>query len=303
MPIPCDRLLRQRGCEIHPIVNKQKNFMRLTLDRTQRIWLQLAPVAAIAVFAPNPASAATLATSEAKVNLYNFSHQPFEVSALIDHRTKVTGPDGQVTTGATANAQFLNDSPFPSATSLSASGASGDGTGYTGFAQSSAKVTGYNFAIGAGETFAFNFDAYLALSTQIDQPGAESATATGAILFQLFDSTDLDHPLNVFSFFGNLNTPGKGDFLRKVNDRHVTFSDITFDQSFGGNDESATASVQGSFSRSFRQARNLTLIEAQANQVTVKAPEPVNTPSLLFGGVALLTKLITKRRQPMAPAE
>jgi hypothetical protein len=295
--------------------------MGLTLDRVQRCLVLLAPLVAIAVAAPNPVSAATFAISEANVKLDQFSHQPAEVDALVDKESSITGSatvgtaaqaqfvNGSLppaTAGIDAQAKFVNDSLLPSAQNLSVSGAIGDGIAHTGMARSFAQVMGRNFEVGAGEIFAFNFDANLALSTKIDQPGYEAATANGLIQFELFDSTDDANPilLDFFAFFGDLNTPGTDDELDQVVSNYVMVvpNQRTFLRSFGGNEESAKASVQGTFARQFERATRLTLVETKENKVTVTAPEPISTPSVLFGGVAMMTKLMTKRRKQATKA-
>lgn len=53
-----------------------------------------------------------------------------------------------------------------------------------------AEVIGYNFLIGDGETFSFDFQGFLDLETSIDELQTESASAAGTLSLELYDSTN-----------------------------------------------------------------------------------------------------------------
>jgi hypothetical protein len=269
----------------------QKDSMELKLNRLQRLLLLLTPVIAISVNAPNPAQAATSASAEASVYLFDFSHNPFDVGAVTDKQTSIYAPDGQALAGAAAIAVFENDPDSPYAENKSLSQADGDGIVYHATADSFAGIVGYNFKVNAGEKFSFKFKTDLALKTAIDAPNLEVANASGNILFQLFDSTDKDNliPLDEFSIFGFLNSLNDDDDLKVNDSKHVKFNPkkTSIKTAFGGEQESAIASTQGIFSREFKRSRTLTLYETKATKVAVRSvPEAGNVPSLLLAAVS-----------------
>ena len=240
--------------------------------------------------AASPSLAATIAFSKATEEIDNFSHNPLDVSTLTDTYTNTIATSGQVIAEADAEADFLtNPSKPPYAYSSSFSTANGEGSNYSGVAQSLAEVIGYNFLVGNGETFSLDFKAILDLETSIDNPASEGASADGNLSLQLYDSTNRDNwiYLDSFTLSGNLTTLGDGDSLDYYKSASITFnpSGSSFDNSFGGTQEFADASVQGSFSRTFDSSTYLTLVEVKTNQATVQVPEPSSTLGLLFFGL------------------
>lgn len=167
------------------------------------------------------------------------------------------------------------------------------GSEYSGLAQSTAAIIGYNFLIDKGETFSFNFKAALNLETSIDNPQFESATATGNISFKLYESSNPNNWINLDSFTlsGNLATMSSNDSLNYEISNSFTLnpSKTALETSFGEQQETAKASTQGIFSRTFDVLSNLTLVEAKTNQAEVNAnrgsvsvPEPSNILGLLL---------------------
>ncbi|KAM3093788.1 hypothetical protein ACKFKF_28765 [Phormidesmis sp. 146-12] len=280
--------------------------MELKRNNTQRLLLLLVPLAVTSI-APNPANAKSTAFSEAQVKLFDFSHNPLEVLAAIDSKTVISATNGKATAIATPKALFLNGSK-PRAENSSLSQAAGDGIAYQGIAQSFAGVIGYDFEIAAGEEFSFKFDTLLKLATLTDNPLKETARASGNIKFQLLDVSyeDTFIPLNEFSIFGALNTPGKGDLLNATGYQNIEFDPdkTSVARSFGGNKESAIAKTQGTFSRFFSQKTRLMLIEEKENQAIVQAvPEPMGTVALLVTSVSMMVGGVLKRKKTQSGVE
>ena len=263
------------------------------LGFAKRFLLLVTPLvtsSAIAQFAvgiaASPSLAATLASSEASFNIDNFSHNPLDVFTLADTDTSTITTSAQVTAEADAFATFINNpSESPYASNSSFSRANGEGSNYyLGQAQSLAGVIGYNFLVGDGETFSFDFDGFLRLETSIDNLKSESANAAGELSFNLYDSTDSNNMmfLDSFTISSNLTTPGDGDFLDSQVSNNITLTSDSEPTSFGGTQESASALVEGQFSRYFANSTDLTLIEVKTNEASVTVPEPSSTLGLLL---------------------
>ena len=259
--------------------------------------LCLTPLVAGSVLAASPSLAATLASSEARVNIGNFSHNPFDVSAISGTNTFTITTKGTVTANANADAVFPVNPSLPEhpAFNISLSHANGDGFNYFGLAQSNAALIGYNFLVEGNNNFSFDFQAFLDLQTSIDDSSFERANADGGVSFQLYDTTDSNNwlLLDTFSLDGRIATLGNGDFIHYQSSDSVTVNPnyTSFERSFGGIQESAHASVLGKYSRNFSRFTSLTLIEAKANQVAVEAkvPEPSSLMGLLLfvlGGIS-----------------
>lgn len=263
--------------------------MEINQGATKRLFLFVTPLLTGWCVATSPTLAATLASSEARVNLENFSHNPIGVETFTNTDTQAIATTGQVTADADANALFITDGlDLPTqASNTSFSTAQGEGSRYFGRAQSLAAVIGYNFMVGANQTFSFDFAAFLGLQTSIDSPKFEQADADGEISLQLFDSTDSNNwrPLDFLTVSGKLTSPGGGDFLDAHRSASITFNPnkTSLARSFGGNKELATASVEGKFSRTFDSLTYLTLVEAKTNRAIVQTvPESSNLVALLF---------------------
>lgn len=238
-----------------------------------------------------PSLAATLGNSEAKLKIDDFSHDPSDVLILAETYSNAVGSNGLVVAEAD-NALLVGNDPFFTK-NTSFSRANGDGSEYSGLAQSTAAIIGYNFLIDKGETFSFNFKAALNLETSIDNPQFESATAAGNISFKLYETSNPDNwiYLDYFTLSGNLATMSSNDSLNYEISNNFTLnsSKTALETSFGEQKETAKASTQGIFSRNFDVLTNLTLVEAKTNQAEVNAnrgsvsvPEPSNILGLLL---------------------
>ena len=250
-----------------------------------------------------PSLAATLGNSEATVKINDFSHDPSDVLILAQTYSNAVASNGSVVAEAD-NALTVGNDPF-FAKNISFSRTNGDGSEYSGLAQSTAAIIGYNFLIDKGETFSFNFKAALNLETSIDNPQFESANATGNISFKLYETSNLDNwmLLDSFTLSGNLATMSNNDYLNYENSNSFTLnpSKTALETSFGEQQETAQASTQGIFSRTFDVLSNLTLVEAKTNQAEINAnrgsvsvPEPSNMLGLLLCVTAMGYRITRK---------
>ncbi len=265
--------------------------MRHTVKLAQGLVPFVTSLATSLVVATSPSLAATLASSQATVNLNNFSHAPLDIFTLTNTNASTISSNGSVKADANAQANFIAD-PLGAtqADNFSMSKTSGSGESYFGLAQSFAGIIGYNFIVGENERFSFDFQAALNLETSIDQARFERARADGKISLELYNTTDPLNwvPLDFLTLSSNLATAGNGDFLTPQKSTSITFNpnETSFETSFGGSNEYAKASVLGSYSRTFDSLTSLTLIETKMNQASVKVPVPESSNQislLLFG--------------------
>lgn len=227
-----------------------------------------------------PSRAATFASSTAEFSFSDFSQSPFETVTSTDTDSVARAIDGVVEADSDANASFkVVRSPF--ARNSFFNEASGEGVDYEGFAESEASILG-SFSVAANSTFSFDFSGFLKLLTEIDNIATESANAFGGIAFGLFDVTNPDvSPLELdfFELFGNLNTPGDGDFLEFNTSEFVALGPLNRSTNFGGNEEAAIASITGSYRRYFERDTVITLFEIKQGAATVNSqPEQVSVP-------------------------
>lgn len=244
-----------------------------------------------------PSHAATLSYAEAVVTVDNFSHIPTDTTTLTVTNTRAIARNGAVISESLASAYFNNLLPF--AENLSVSQAAGTGNIYWGMAQSVAAIVGYNFSIGKGETFSFDFHTALGLLTGVDYPN-EYASAMGNIIFQLYNSTNPTHwkLLDSFQLSGNLTALGTNRYLSYSNISSIKFhpNQTYLNTDFTGNQGFAFADINGYYSRNFHKFTQLTLVEFQEIQTEVETvPEPVNIlGSLCFGLVCFGRKIKDK---------
>ena len=255
--------------------------MGVKLVFAKRLVLFVTPLVTGSAIATSSSLAATLASSDARLNINNFSHSPTDIFAATDSQAYATAPSGQVTSLADASAGFVVYPGNPSTYALTStsSTASGNGNNYLGQAQSLAVIIGYNFIVGKGETFSFDLDGFLNLATSIDAPQYERANASGNIFLALYDSTN-GSLVDSFTIDGNLTTPNSGDSLVSQASENFLIS-VAKNYSFGGTQESTSAFINGRFSRSFDSLTYLNLVEFKASQAIVKTPEASNTLALL----------------------
>lgn len=273
--------------------NTKVKSMNQKSGLTKGIFLCFTPLVTSSLFAVSPSLAATFASSEAQANLDNFSHIPLSVSTLTDTNIFTVATDGQVTVDATAFVRFTAASLAETeAENLSLSVSEGEGSNYFGLAQSFAELVGYEFQVGADETFAFDFNTFLQLETSINDPSSEQASSTGSVDFELYDSTDTTN-LRLLDFFNlsGIVTSENSDFLDftksssfSLNSDETSFDTVTGD-TVTGTEELAKASVSGKYSRTFKSPISLTLVETKINQTSVQVPESSSLIGLLSFGL------------------
>src|SRR5579883_391526 len=252
--------------------------MKQYLAFTQRFLLLVTPLLASTALTAAPSRAATFSSSEATLDLIDLS------TSFSTLESQNLGTTLAVANGGIVNAQNINAvanvTPDPlevytRATSL----ASGDSKDYFGTADATAKIVG-NFDVDPGQLFSFNFTSALDLETSIDNPPTENASASGKLAFYLLDTTNipennlpnflsdllsnptdsnLQNPLDFFSFTGYVNTVGNNDFITTQKSANVTLAEDK-EFTFGGTQEFATDFIEGSLQRSFNRKTNLTLI-------------------------------------------
>lgn len=236
-----------------------------------RVLLILIPIATGCAIASTPSLAATLALSDTNLLLNNFSHRPHTTSNEVstDTFTKAD-PGSSMNASAEAFAVFLNTPGQPTLSyNTIATVGLGEGQSYFGSTEGKTKVVG-NFSIGKNEDFGFNFAGGLELKTSIDNFLGESANAAGNIYFLVLDTTDRQKidVLDYFLLTGKLSSPGIPDSLFAKKSSRVKFNDFSKHKDFKGKEESALGSVFGMYQRSFKQPKNLTVVQVQENSTT-----------------------------------
>lgn len=241
--------------------------------------LLITPIAPLVGLTTSPLLAATLGNSEAIVQIGNFSHDPSDVLILAETYANTFASNGEVTAEA-VNDLIVVDSPFY-ADNSSFSRTNGNGSEYSGIAQSTAAVVGYNFRVNSGD-FSFNFNAGLNLATSIENPQFEAANATGKISLKLYETSNKYNWIYLDSFIlsGNLATMGDNDFLNYKNSNGFTLNlrKTALETSFGSQQEIAQASTEGNYSRTFDVLTYLTLVEDKTNYAEVNAQESASVP-------------------------
>lgn len=254
---------------------------------TKRLLLLITPAIASSMLATSPSQAASFAFSKGELEFTDFSQSPSRVETETDTNTLTIAKDGMAVALANAAATFIVAPPTASNSSLSL--ALGEGKNYLGLAESEAEVIGI-FDVDAGTPFSFKFTADSILETKTDNPGLEKARAAGEINWALLDTTSKS-VLDFFSVTGHLATPGGSDFIEFKNSENVTLNNPITTSNFGGNEEFATASIQGSLQRFFTNKTTLALVEVKKNKARVTTPEPSTSLALFFScgviGVAL----------------
>ena len=245
---------------------------------TKGFLLLLTPCIASSILAASPSQAATLARSEGVLEFTRFSQNPSGTGTATNTNTVTIANNGMVNAFANAEATFIVAPP--TASNLSLSLAFGEGRDYLGLAESEVTVIG-NFDVDANTPFSFDFKSNLKLETSIDNSQAENARAAGDISLALLDTAS-NSTIDFFSLMGNLTTPGDDDFIAYQKSNNISLGNPVTTSNFGGNQESATASVQGFLQRYFDSKTSLTLIEVKRNQARVTAPEPSTCLALLF---------------------
>ena len=234
--------------------------------------------------------AATIALSQAQVEIAPISHSAFVWETATEANTfAVASPESHVVAIASATAVGMNTPIGGAAFNQTQSIASGEGYNYFGIAQSASAILGA-FSVGKNETFAFNFGAKLDLFTSIDDPLIEDAHAQGQINFKIINvCTGL--LLDSFSLFGNLGTKGVGNY--GFNTFGSNFSGMMeVSQKIGGNQQNIGVSwSDGFYSRVFDENTNIVVIEDKDNIAAVPEPSTVLGSAVFLGLLNLVRQI------------
>lgn len=237
-----------------------------------------------------PSSAAIIAGSEAKVTIGNFSHRPNEDGTFTSTYTETTANSGSVISQANAEAFVISNVRVLLAADLSQSKVQGDGSNYSGLAQSQAIVIG-DFDIDAEETFSFNFQTVLKLLTVVDNRQFERASARGSISFGLIN-TVTSSLLDSFQLASGLDS-SSGLYLDLSASNSFNPTAINLNFLPEGSAVKSLLYTSGVYSRTFDSATNLRLVEVNNN---IAEAEAVPEPSTLLGTAILLGLFVSRRK-------
>ncbi|MEJ6484834.1 M10 family metallopeptidase C-terminal domain-containing protein [Nostoc punctiforme UO1] len=224
---------------------------------------------------PNP----NFANAQGFALFFNYSQA--SSGSLTDVQTDTLVKGGVAVAIADAQATFFNSEPTFSTLFTDDTGIGSEGA-FVGSANSQTKVIA-NFAVGANQTFSFDFSADLSLSAkEIENRNIEYNQVQSKTTFLVLDTTNPDKPkiLDYFGIRGNLiSSKGIGD-LRLGGSRNVSIINREQTSDINGNkgQDSLTANVIGRYQKKFKQNTNITIVE-------------VNTSSLTFLGDTLINNL------------
>jgi hypothetical protein len=151
-----------------------------------------------------PSSAAIIAGSAAEVSIDNFSHRQTETGTSTNTYAQTIANKSLVISAANANAVFLSNCQQLLAANFSESTVKGDGSKYSGLAQSQASIIG-DFSVDAKKTFSFTFQTVLHLLTSVDNHQSERASAKKNLSFSLIDTVS-NILLDSFELGGSLHS-------------------------------------------------------------------------------------------------
>ncbi len=237
-----------------------------------------------------PSSAAIIAGSAAEVSIDNFSHRPTDTGTFTNTYTQAIANKGAVISAANANAVFLSNCQQLLAANLSESTVKGEGSKYSGLAQSQAAIIG-DFDLDAKETFSFTFQTFLRLLTSVDNPQSERASAQGNLSFLLIDTVS-NILLDSFQLGGSLHSFKRGDLSLSYSDSFNP-TQINLDFLAQGNTKESVVYSSGEYSRTFDNATNLRLVEVNNN---IAEAEAVPEPSTILGTAIFLGFLVKGKK-------
>jgi hypothetical protein len=238
-----------------------------------------------------PSQAATFSSVQTQIRFDQFSHPALTTVTSTSTDTLAISQGGEVLALGEAEA-FFSSGLQPKTSTVAAnnilSAAAGTGRNYLGVAESEASILG-DFALGANETFSFNFNGFLALSTAIDNPSTESAFALGFLGFSVLGPTHQVY--DDFGLLATLGTPGSQDILDTNlfalllagNNSNIVINALAFERQIGGLDEFLSIGFSGTYRRTFSEPTLVSLVETK---VGVAEVQQVPTPSLLLGFLA-----------------
>lgn len=247
-----------------------------------------------------PSRAATIAGSAAAVTIDNFSHTPTYTGRSTNTNTQATANSGAVISQANAEAFFISNCHELLAANLSESEVIGNGSNYSGLAQSQAAVIG-DFSIKAKETFSFTVQTILHLFTSVSNPQSERASAQGRISFSLIDTVS-NILLESFQLGIGLHSFKAPELSLSYNlAGNFNPTQINFAFLAQGNTRSLSLYTSGVYSRTFDSTTNLRLVEVKNNMAVAQAQpvpeaEPVPEPTAILG-TAIFFAFLAKGRK------
>ena len=237
-----------------------------------------------------PSSAAIIAGSAAEVAIYNFSDRPTETGTSTNTYAQTIANKGAVISAANANAVFLSNCQQLLAANLSESTVKGDGSKYSGLAQSQAAILG-DFDLDPKETFSFTFQTVLHLFTSVDNRQSERASARVNISFLLIDTVS-NILLDSFEMGGSLHSFKRGDLSLSYSDSFNP-TRINFDFLAQGNAKESVVYTSGEYSRTFDSATKLRLVEVNNN---IAEAEAVPEASTILGSAIFLCFMVKGKK-------
>ncbi|WP_373529017.1 calcium-binding protein [Nostoc sp.] len=209
------------------------------------------------------------ANSQGSAVFYNYSQSAS--GFLTDTQTNTLVKGGVALAIAEAGAVFLNEEPTFSTLFYDSTGVGLDGS-FVGNANSQTKVVA-SFALGANQTFSFEFSADLSLSAkEIENPRTEYNQAKSKTTFLVLDTTNPNKPkvLDYFGIRGNLVSSKQIGNLKLGGSRNVTLinSEQTADINGNNGQDSLTGNAVGSYQKKFKRDTNITIVEVNASAVT-----------------------------------
>ncbi len=248
-----------------------------------------------------PGQAATFSSVQAQFSFNNFSHPAQTTLTNTFTDTLAISQGGEVLARGDAEAFFasgLQSDTSTLATNTILGVAAGSGRNYLGIAESTASILG-DFALGANETFSFNFSGWLELDTAINDASYESAFALGFLGFSVLGPANQVY--DSFSLLATLETPGPQtsltinllNSLPMGNQSGIQISTLTIGSQSSELDNSLFIGFGGTYRRTVSEP---TLVSLGETKTGIAAVQQVPTPSLLggilsFGWAGLVSKL------------
>jgi hypothetical protein len=264
------------------------------------------PMMAGLTLAVAPTQAATMTLSRSTAFFTSFSHNPFVARVEPFAEQDSIATDGSAGITGTASGVFDNrriGGARTFAESTSEVKGSGEGRVYRAEANSTARITGLGFDVGAGETFSFSLRGLLELVGEISNFQYETAIAEGSIAFAVINA-DTGETLDAFGVEGTLNVDKETD--NDIYNIGKIGTNFFLEQSTAGLISSPgiprpvefiTSGFWGGYSRRFDEDTQLTLIEIKQNYGLVKAPEASTIAGLAIVGASVIGSSVLRKRK------
>jgi hypothetical protein len=208
------------------------------------------------------------------VDLSNFSHRPNSTSTFTDTQVTSTAllPGSTIVANAVANGVFIGGANVPlgqtSGVIDALSVVEGSGFGYEGKSISRTKIKGLDFYISPKETFKFNFQGAMSLTAEGGDRRQQREVARSETKFSIYGTdacgtrTLLDQLIIGGKQYSNRNSLTVGtNNLNKNFKLNIQSNSL----SFASND----ISFNGTYSRTFKDAMKITVVETQRTTAKV----------------------------------